>query len=316
MAGCGSWLGPEVDAATPVPLLPLAELSRAPAADPVPVGFWGLNGSVSPAGLADIKGRLGATTFQVASADPAWAVGTLLPMVRDAGLTVTLRMTGDHDRYTRDGDFDLAAWKAQVDAWQGSGVQAFVDDGTLAGHMLLDDIFTFDGADPTAAELDEMARHSQERLPGLMTFVRCRASQLPVPVAGPYGQLDAAVNQYKASSGDVAAFVATEVAASQRLGLGIIMGLNIADGGDGSSGQPGWRPGRHAMSADEIRAYGSVLAQTPGLGLFLSWEYDGQEAWSDGTIGAHYFDRAELVAALRELSQIVSARPRAALRRP
>ena len=112
-----------------------------PRAPSVPrFGFWGLNGHVSPEGFADLKQRFGMGIFQVASEDPAWAVGHLLPMVRAAGLQVTLRLTGDHDRYTTLGAFDLGAWKAELDRWDPEALAPFIADGTLAGHMLLDDI--------------------------------------------------------------------------------------------------------------------------------------------------------------------------------
>lgn len=265
-------------------------------------GFWGLNGYVSPAGFADVKARLGVTIFQVASSDPRWAVAELLPMVKAAGLTVTLRMTDDHEAYTVNGDFNVDAWKAQVARWRGSGVQAYIDDGTLAGHMLLDDVTNFEGHDPTASELDEMARYSKELMPGLMTFVRQKATALPSPEGGRYRYVDAAVNQYEVMEGDVREYATHQATRAQELGIGVINGLNIADGGDGSSGRPGYRAGHHPMTAAEIRTYGDVLVRVPTCGMFLNWEYDGEEQWSDGTIGAVYLDDPEIQAALAGLA--------------
>lgn len=285
-------------------------------ATPTPYGYWGLNGYVSDDGLADVHARLGAAVFQVANENPTWTVGTLLPMVQEAGMTVTLRMTGGPSYYTDSrGNFDLELWKDRLDAWVGSGVQDYIDDGTLVGHMLLDDIHNFTGSDPTGDELDEMARYSKELLPGLMTYVRCQASTMPTPTGGTYLHVDASVNQYQAVDGAIEDYYAEELAAAEELDLGIINGLNIADGGDGSSGQPGWRSGRWAMSADEIVEYGELLADMPGLGMFLNWEYDGEEAWSDGTIGADYFDQPEIQAALVELGTYVSGIERTELRK-
>lgn len=275
-------------------------------------GFWGLNGHHSAKDLAQVKDRLGMTVFQVASEEPAWAVGKLLPAAREAGVKVTLRLTGDHAGYTDgQGDFDLRAWKARLEPWVDSGVQAFVDDGTLVGHMLLDDILTFPGQDPTAAELDELARYSQERLPGLMTFVRAQATHLPTPATGRYQHLDACVNQYQARDGEVRRYAETERRRALGLGLSIINGLNIADGGDGRAGRPGWRgPGFWPMSAEEITEYGAVMAAVPECTMFLSWEYDRVERWPDGTIGAEYLDQPEIQAALVALGRVVAARPR------
>lgn len=280
-------------------------------------GFWGLNGYQSPEGLEDLAERFNVSIFQTSSADPTWAVSTFLPMVRAAGLRVTLRMTPSHHAYTTaDGDFDLDAWKERLAHWQASGVQAFIDDGTLAGHMVLDDIRTFPGEDPDGDELDEMARYSEELMPGLMTFTRADATDLPVPRAGTYLYLDATVNQYLAREGSVEVYATREATQAAALGLGVIGGLNICDGGDGSSGQPGWRKGHYAMSAAEITRYGTVLAKMTSRGIFLAWEYDAVEKWPDGTIGSDYFDRPDVRAALAELGALMASQPSAPLLRP
>jgi hypothetical protein len=93
------------------------------------------------------------------------------------------------------------------------------------------------------------------------------------------------------------------------LEVGVINGLNIANGGDGSSGQPGWGEGRFAMSPSEITEYGTVLANVPRCGMFLNWEYDGEEAWTDGSVGSTYFDKPELQAALLALGKVVADHP-------
>lgn len=286
--------------------------------DPIPFGAWGLNGFVSSSGLADVSERFGFTLFQVASSEPHYTVSSLLPLVRASGMQVTLRMTGSQNTYTTNGNFDIQKWKDGVTKWKtacdadpSDCVQPYIDDGTLAGHMILDDIFTYTGTDPTAAELDEMARYSQEIFPGLMTFVRNKASTMPVPDSGSYEYLDACVNQYTNfqgySDGPIATYVAQQATAAASLGLDVINGLNIADGGDGSSGVRGWSSNnKYAMSPTEITTYGTALLNRdafPNLRLFLLWEYDGQELWSDGiTIGSDYFDQPELQNAIYELS--------------
>jgi len=274
---------------------------------PMPYGFWGLNGYIDEGGLQDVQDRLGATIFHTSTRHPNYGTTDLLPLVRAAGLRVNLRMVGGHEHYTdAQGDFDLAAWKAMLDPWAGSGVQPFIDDGTLSGHMLLDDITEFEGRSPTADALEEMARYSKELLPGLTVIVREKASAMPPPAGGRYEQVDAIVNQYRARDGDVEDYALLEAEQSVELGLTIINGLNIADGGDGSSGQPGWSGGRWAMSAEEIVRYGTVLSATPGCGMFLNWEYDGEELWSDGSIGSDYFDQPLLQEALASLGRRVA----------
>ncbi len=279
-------------------------------------GFWGLNGFVNKAGLQDVKQRLGLGVFHTSTRSPRYAVQTLLPLAQSAGVRVTLRLTGDHEHYTTaGGEFDLDAWKAALEPWQDVDLAPFVADGTLVAHMLLDDIHNFAAQDPTAAELDEMARTSKLMWPGLPTFVREKATRMPVPDGGRYHHVDAIVNQYRHREGDVVRWTEEQSRTAAALDVGVINGLNIANGGDGSSHQPGWQKGRFAMSADEIRRYGAVLAADPRCAMFLNWEYDGEEQWSDGSIGAAWFDRPENTAALMDLAHAVSGRPAAPLSR-
>lgn len=277
------------------------------------IGFWGLNGFITEEGLTDVSNRFNASVFQVASSAPNYTVNTLLPLVRESGMKVTLRMSGDHSAYTTDGNFDLEKWKTDISEWENSGVQEFIDDGTLVGHMLLDDIDTFEGTNPTASDLDEMARYSKELMPGLMTFVRQKCSNMPEPIreSGEYEYVDNCVNQYTNyqgfSDGPIDEYIIEQTAAAERFNLGMINGLNIADGGDGSSGQAGWSSGKYAMSAEEITSYGEALLDVPDLQMFLMWEYDGEEIWSDGiTIGSDYFDQPEIQAALASLDESIT----------
>lgn len=318
LALCGACAS-SLPGAPPAPVAAPVEIPAdlAPASSPVPFGFWGLNTFLTPAGLADVRARTGLAVVQLATSGAGYTLGELLPLMRASGVKITLRLTGDHEFYTTPrGDFDLAAWKAALDRWNPDDLRPFVEDGTLVGHMLLDDIVNFEGHDPTAAELDEMARYSRERLPGLMVYVREEAQRMPVPASGRYQYVDAAVNQYTTWRGEVQAYTDDNLRASHALGLGVINGLNIADGGDGSSGKPGWGKGFWAMSPAEIRRYGQVLASVEGLGLFLCWEYDGAERWSDGTVGADYFRQPEVEAALRDLGRLVASREVTPLRNP
>ena len=281
-------------------------------------GYWGLNGYLSASGLADVQGRMGMSVVQLACAAPSYCVNTMLPMIRAAGLHATFRMTPSPSYYTTSGNFDLAKWKDKLNDWEGYDVQAFVDDGTLVGHMILDDISNYSGLDATAADLDEMARYSKELFPGLMTFVRERATEMPVPSGGTYVYVDACVNQYSIRHGAIATYFDQQEAEAEALGLGVINGLNLADGGDGRSGQPGWRTDGtfYAMSAEEVLDYGTLGASVPSMGMFLNWEYDGEESWSDGTIGADYLDHPDIQAALLELSGLVGSHAPVTLLKP
>ena len=281
-------------------------------AAPPRLGFWGINGYRSPEGLQDLATRFGIGVFHSATIDPDEALTEILPIARAAHLQVTLRLTGDHGRYTdADGNFDLAAWSALLAPWARPELRTYIEDGTFAGHMLLDDIHNFSGADPTAAQLEEMARQSKELLPGLMTWVREKATAMPLPEGGRYRQVDAIDNQYKAADGDVAAYAFREASWAEALGLQVICGLNIANGGDGRSGRSGWGPGRFAMSGAEITEYGRVFADRPECSMLLLWEYDGLERWTDGSVGSDWFDREPQRLAIVELAERFARRPAA-----
>jgi hypothetical protein len=294
----------------PIILVGCSEIeASSPSRRGIPYGFWGLNGFINDGGLQEVQETLNTTIFHTATMDPTYAVHVLLPMVRNAGLQVTLRLTGDHHHYTTEaGDFSLEAWTAVLSRWAGAPLEPFIADGTLAGHMLLDDIENFGSHDPDAAELDEMARYSKALFPDLMTFVRQNATEMPQPDGDSYLYVDAVVNQYRAVEGPAQDYARAQAARSAELNVGVIMGMNIADGGDGSSGQPGWREGRFAMSAAELRAYGRHLSAVPECGMFLNWEYDAEEPWSDGSLGADYFSQPAQQAALAQLGQRLSRR--------
>ena len=149
-----------------------------------------------------------------------------------------------------------------------------------------------------------------------MTFVRERAERMPEPSTATYAYLDACVNQYRSLEGDVNTYAVEQRNMALALDLGIINGLNLCDGGDSSSGQEGWRgDGFWAMSAAEIETYGQALI-VDDLGLFLAWEYDAEETWPSGIVGANYFDEADKQAALGALGGLLAQQPTVELLKP
>lgn len=282
--------------------------------NPIPVGFWGMNSFFNLESFTDISNRFGINLVQTASSAPNYTITSLLPLAESTQTKLTLRLTD----YVADGqvDFDLQAWTDDLLLWQerASEVIPYIENGTLVGHMILDDIVNFSGIDPTAEDLEAMACLSDSIFgDGLMTYVRERCDDVPI-LEGGYQCLDACVNQYTNfpdySDGDVNVYAETVALAAEARGLKIINGLNICDGGDGRSLQPGFSNHHFAMSAEEILEYGAPLLDRerfPDLILFLMWEYDGSQLWYDGTtIGSDYFNQPNLQNAIFELSQMAS----------
>ena len=71
------------------------------------------------------------------------------------------------------------------------------------------------------------------------------------------------------------AFRDENVAKAKQLGLGLIVGLNQLNGGDGSSGVRGTtdNPNHWEMSAAELARVGTLLVQTPYACAFVSWAF-------------------------------------------
>lgn len=232
-------------------------------------GFWGIIEEYET-----MAASTGMNAFVVASS-PSYALNTQLPEVQDAELTGAFRMSGGNGvLIDSEGNFNLNAWKDLVDLWDDPSLDAFAGD-ELAWHMMLDDIDTFDnefgGQNPTAAELAKMAEYSKDLFPEIKTFFRHDADDMP---SGDYPYLDAVLNQYTASKGPLSDYISSNLEAAEDLDVDSMWGLNILDGGDGSSGEIGSSSNKYLMSPEEIEEYGEELLKTSGsLGL-LMWKYD------------------------------------------
>lgn len=252
-------------------------------------GFWGITDDYEA--MADSTGM---NAFVVATS-LNYAVTTQLPAVEEAGLSAAFRMSGGNaELVDSGGNFSLSKWTDLVELWDDPRLDPFAGD-ELEWHMMLDDIDTFDnefgGQNPTAAELAEMAETSKTLFPEIKTFLRHDADDMP---SGDYPYLDAVLNQYTALKGSLSEYISSNLEAASDLGVDSIWGLNILDGGDGSSGQPGDSSGKYTMSAAEIQEYGEELLSTPGsLGL-LMWKYDER------------FNTAEYLSAFQTLASLAN----------
>ena len=230
----------------------------------------------------------------------------LLSAIRAKGGRLVLKMCMGEDRYVKnpDGTFSLTKWKALVDRFRTVNLGPYISDGTLLGHFLIDEpqrTAKWGGKIITQATLEAMAQYSKQIWPTMTTFARTVPSWLASsPVT--YRALDAGWLQYAAGKGDAAGLVAAEVAAAKNKGLGIVVGLNILDGGNGSSRVAGWTRGRHAMSATEIRNYGTALLNQTHVCAFYNWTYN--------YTGPSYFARSDIKSALTDMSNKARAHVR------
>lgn len=215
-----------------------------------------------------------------------------LSSVKAKNARVLLNLAGE--ARNPDGTFSLTAWKTAIDRYKGLDFSSYVTDGTLIGNFLIDEPHfqsRWGGKIVTQATVEAMAQYSKQLWPNLITVVNAPPSWLAASTIT-YTSLDAGWMMYMSNMGsNTALWASNQVAAAKRKGLGVFSGLNVLDGGNGSSGFHGNYPSRWAMSATELRTYGSaILAQTYVCG-FAMWKYTSA-----------YYDRADIKSAMAELS--------------
>lgn len=281
----GGTAGGETPPSEPTPSEPTAP-EPAPSGAGVPLGPYGLP-----------TGEMDAFSGSLRTVSPS-NVLTAVRAARAAGSRVVLRLavSGVTDA---DGRFSLTKWKAAMDRYAAVDLGSFVGAGTIAGHLLVQDPQSarkWGGRTISHATLDEMARYSRQRWPGLPTLVHAPADWLAGYSAG-WKYLDAASMTYQGSAGDASTWVDRQTSAAGRAGLRLLVGMNVLNGGTSASGIPGKTSGRYAMSASQLRTWGSALV-APGAvcGLMLN-RYD-----------AKYFGRSDVRDAVQVLGDKAAAR--------
>ncbi len=225
-----------------------------------------------------------------------------LAATRAKGGRAIIKMSMGHDRYVQNGDrtFSVTKWKALVDRFKKVNLDPYIADGTLVAHYLMDEphrTVRWGGRIVSQATLEEMAKHSKRNWPNLTTVVRVVPSWLGSANVN-FVHLDAGWAQYAVGKGDAARWAASEAAAAKRKGLGLVVGLNVLDGGNGSSRIRGTQSRWWAMSASEIRSYGAaMLSQSHACGFYM-WMHQST-----------YYNRSDIKSAMAEVSSKARSHP-------
>jgi hypothetical protein len=228
-----------------------------------------------------------------------------LAAARARGARMIVNLAGGGAKFTDpDGHFDYDMWKARIDRFRpiADQLNAYVADGTLLAILMIDEPFAkkrWGGRTVPMATLDQMGQYSKSLFPDLPTAVRAAPSELQ---HYRWRGVDVSWAQYVSRRGPVAEYVSTEAAAARAEGLGLIVGLNISKGGDGSSGFGS--PNEPSMSGAEILRYGYALLEAPDACAFVSWDS------RPGVI-----NRPDVAAALKELALAARAHPETPCRR-
>lgn len=226
---------------------------------------------------------------------------------RAKGARVVVKLCKGADKYVKNGDgtFSLAKWKSLVSRYKNVNLGPFIADGTIIGHYLIDEPHRearWGGKAISHSTLEAMAKYSKELWPQMTTMVRVVPSWLASGKVT-YKYLDAGWTQYAVGKGDAAKWVASEAAAAKRKGLGLVVGMNVLDGGNGSSKIRGWSGGKWAMSASELRKYGSAMLGQSHACAFFNWQHD-----------LKYYGRSDIKSALADLSAKAKAHAKTACR--
>jgi hypothetical protein len=257
---------------TPPPPPPPTEPPTTEPSSGVPFGPYGLPTS-----------EIGSFTGALRSVTPGSVLATSAA-ARKAGARLILRLAGN-DLANTDGTFSLTKWKAALDRYASVDLSSYVGDGTIAGHLLVQNPHNagaWGGRQIALATLEEMARYSRQRWPALPTIVHAPPSWLATRTT-PWQYLDAASVMYSGSAGDAGAWIGKQAGAAGAARLGLLVGMNVLNGGTSASGLAGKTEGKFAMSASQLRNWGSALvAQSQVCGLLMS-RYD-----------AGYFGRSDV----------------------
>jgi hypothetical protein len=225
----------------------------------------------------------------------------ILAAARAVGGRVIVRLSKGPRYWTNsDHSVNLAKWKSLVGRFKDVNIQPYIADGTLLAHYMIDEPHDASnwGGDPVPYEtVEAMAQYSKQLWPGLTTVVRSYPDWLAkAPFQWKY--LDAAWSQYTASKGDIDTWMKSQTAFAKQEGLGLIVGLNWLDGGTSASGIRGTRSGAWAMSASQIRTFGSVLVSNPYACGVFSWKYTST-----------YVNRSDIKAAIAQVAVLAKDRP-------
>ena len=223
-----------------------------------------------------------------------------LETARRANTRLFISFTGNQ-QFWRDsnGGFSLANWKERVDRFRGVDLTPYIAEGTILGHFVLDepeDKTNWNDTQVPPAMIEEIAAYSKQIWPTMVTMVRTPPTYLD---GQQYSHLDAARVQYLDRFSPIDSFITANVEGAEALGLALVGGLNVLNGGGETSGIPGRKQGKFAMNPDEIRSWGTRFLSESYICAFIVWEYDST-----------YLARPGIREALAELARIAGSRPK------
>ena len=295
-----------------------------PAAPAVPLKLTGIpvgTHMIPPEDLVIRRAQYSATLRRLVPDN----VDKLLKFALDNGQREIVSIVAKESMKDASGRFSMTKWRALADQWKGTGpiFQKYVSSGTLIGIYLIDEPYCaacWGGRPATVAEVLEMGRHVKALLgTSVATIVRAPPTWFvgKVTPTALVPAVDAAwcLWEYKANPGVTASqYAAKCVQDAKQMGLKLVMGMNVLNGGDGSSGILGTDSRHWQVSAAELTRYNGNFVTNTGVCALSNWQFSPIYPSSGMTASqlaqVRGFDnRSDVKAALQAINNAAKARP-------
>jgi hypothetical protein len=232
-------------------------------------------------------------TGRIGPSQPSSLLGYLRD-VKARGGRVLVKLHGPEPELRKTGSFSLTTWKTAVSKYKTVNFDSFITDGTIVGHYIIDEPnypSRWGGKAIAPATVEEMARYSKSIWRTMATIVNAPPAYFASTTLT-YTHLDAAWAMFMAEKSTTPAnWAARQVTLAKQKGLGLFSGLNVLDGGNGSSGVTGTFPRGWNMTAAELRSYGLALLSQSYVCGFSMWMYKDT-----------YYNKPDIKSAMVELS--------------
>ncbi|HAU39762.1 TPA: hypothetical protein DCW56_02380 [Candidatus Peregrinibacteria bacterium] len=238
---------------------------------------WQLGGIYDdPDSLSEVASQTGMTNG-IITTDPDY-IEWLMGNFETAGLKLTPQLAKWDDYTTSGGYFDFDAWEQKIRFYESLDLSGFIDNGTFAGVVILDDLGNFTDEGPDSAVLDQMGAVIKEvfKISDGQNFpliIRHDPTDMIIKHNGhKFKDVDTTYAQIAdvKAQGNLGGFIDEQRTAARELGLELAWGVNALDwefadsSGNCPSGHEGYEEGRCVISSSELEAVADAISEQGG----------------------------------------------------
>lgn len=285
---------------------PSSSLFTSPDNSPIPTASP-LSGVGVPFGPFHLpKEQFGTTAFSggMYSTTSLTDLGSTLQAAQKNQVKLLINLAGGRNRFQKaDGAFDLTKFKSQLDRYKNFDFTPYISDGTIIGHLLIDepqDGSNWNGTVVPLTDIEAAAAYSKSLWPEMLTAVGSNPGFLKTAGANFWQNLDFTSTPYTSKKGDINTWKLAQIADAKEAGLGILFSINVLDGGSGST-----KDKQVAVGAVDLQNWSTILltGDTYGCGLtYWKWEKTDNGA---------YFVQSDIASAISQVAQVAQSRARA-----